>query len=611
MAATLVASYPIVTSKNTVSNLDTASVACLAGDSIVVLCGHQLSVLITDVTWGSLAMGSGFSLGAYADDSTGAGSSAVEIYAAHNVPAGTHTVSVIHDGIVLGGCEVQVWRGFAASANDQASPNTATGTSTTPSTGATGTLAQADEAQVAIVMTNGPVADTAGTWGNSLTASQRDGTTGSTAGSNRTVSTAYRVLAATTAVTASKSGITSRTWVATELTMKAQAVTAVAVGRADETDAALALAPVKLIATGRADEADSAIALGVTKLVPIARADETDGALALGTVKRIPVGMAVEVGEVPEGEILPYTLLYYPSALAGADGLETIDPWNGSPIDPPQASYRMSDRGVRVCGSPYMAAMSAPSPYFSTGFNEDTLYLSFCLHALPVQLSDPDEVHQIFSYQSLAPNLFELVTIGITPSGRLVTEHPIGGALMSPVGVVKPGPNAQLATVQFFNLSRILGLDGVALVTDNYEQAWTMVTPTSTRIMLFNGLAGRTRCECSIYGAGVSPEGLTAMRWPVSEGSGADLYAQTPVVVDQLTGETVWTKRDANNLDNDFGTGDWKLTLDWYDPGAYGLPRLYSALPANAPQSCYSWSRKGVYTPRNPAATTFTPITRP
>ena len=65
-----------------------------------------------------------------------------------------------------------------------------------------------------------------------------------------------------------------------------------AAGRADETDAALALAAVQISATGRADEADSALALTPLQVTATGRADETDASLPLGSARL--AGLAAE-----------------------------------------------------------------------------------------------------------------------------------------------------------------------------------------------------------------------------------------------------------------------------------------------------------------------------
>jgi hypothetical protein len=98
----------------------------------------------------------------------------------------------------------------------------ATGSSTSPSSGATAALAQADELVIGSVATLGPSGDTAGTWttgtSNVSGNEQRLGTTGSTSTTNATASSAAEIVSATTAQTAAKTSITSRAWAASIVT---------------------------------------------------------------------------------------------------------------------------------------------------------------------------------------------------------------------------------------------------------------------------------------------------------------------------------------------------------------------------------------------------------
>lgn len=111
------------------------------------------------------------------------------------------------DSFALVGISV---RGLATSAFDKSS--TGTGSSTTPSSGATAALSQTDEIAIGAIGTEGPDGDTAGSWSNSFNAGQRVGTTGGSASSNVTISEGYLIVSATTALTAAKTGITSRSW---------------------------------------------------------------------------------------------------------------------------------------------------------------------------------------------------------------------------------------------------------------------------------------------------------------------------------------------------------------------------------------------------------------
>lgn len=218
MSLSLVTSYAPVKGKSTSPDLATASVTASIGDYIIVLIGWNSAsggINISEATWGSMTMTAD---DLHLDPGFNDGTNAVTSMFGAATEAGTQTLTVSFDGNVTGVAQVVVWSGINAGAFDVAGFDSGSGT--TPSTIATDPIAQASELQVAAVITAGPVEDTAGTWGNSLTGDKRDGTTGGVAGTNRTLSTAYRELSAIAAVTASKSGITSRTWMAYTATFK-------------------------------------------------------------------------------------------------------------------------------------------------------------------------------------------------------------------------------------------------------------------------------------------------------------------------------------------------------------------------------------------------------
>lgn len=143
-------------------------------------------------------------------------------------------------------------------------------------------------------------ANTAGTTGNTstvLTGSFTSVDGGTTLGNGGGIVQTPGVKTATGATGSIAVGINSSIWVGHTLALKAgipPTTLVVAAGRADETDAALALLKKIIRATGRADETGTAISLNV--LVPhlVGRADETDTAIALHVGHPIAVGRADE-----------------------------------------------------------------------------------------------------------------------------------------------------------------------------------------------------------------------------------------------------------------------------------------------------------------------------
>ena len=130
-----------------------------------------------------------------------------------------------------------LFRGLANSgALDQI--HSGTGSSATPSSGATAATTQPDELLIGVIGTEGPVEDAAGTWDSSFTAGPRDGTSG-TDDTNLAISLGFKIVSATGAYTASKSGVTSRDWGALIATFGTTGATAasfnILLGRPEDT----------------------------------------------------------------------------------------------------------------------------------------------------------------------------------------------------------------------------------------------------------------------------------------------------------------------------------------------------------------------------------------
>ena len=216
MAFTLVSS-DAKNLKNTADNITFANVVAEAGDVIVLwLLNSWAAGFLSEVSWGTPGAPE---FTEPVDTLLLSGTnSEMRCFMSEPLAAGTHDLVVQYDSNAIAAAAYQLCRGIAASPADQQVAFSGIGTA--PATGLSGTLAQASEVQLAAIGTEGPVEDAAGTWGNSLTGDKRDGTTGGVASTNRTIATAFRELAATDPVTATKSGITSRVWGAMELTLK-------------------------------------------------------------------------------------------------------------------------------------------------------------------------------------------------------------------------------------------------------------------------------------------------------------------------------------------------------------------------------------------------------
>lgn len=169
-----------------------------------------------------------------------------------------------------------------------------------------------------------------------------------------------------------------------------------------------------------------------------------------------------------------------------------------------------ANRAIRSSGLPYfcltqrnVAFMDAAS-LSASGVYEASIEVR--LHGRAVKLSADDELHALFSFHEQFPGGATLLEFGVTPDGRV--------KLVDAAGVVTQTPAATLVddgrfhTIQVnvdfgANYARIL-FDGDA--TENNSAGGTVAAPTGSRygaVMLFNGVAARTRVEASIRRAWV------------------------------------------------------------------------------------------------------------
>jgi len=223
----------VVTSLGTAQNKASAdpwtafsSVTLASGDSIVVcLAGDGTGWLVGPpaITWNGQTLAQNVRAVNLVNDTVAHSA----IHSLHNVAGATGDVVIDWNPIpVAMAAALYKVSGLATSAAFDKSAYSI-GTSTTPTSTQTATLAQTDELLVGCIGTEGPNGDAAGTWdtgANQTTDNgQRLGTTGGNALTNITVAAATKIVTATTGGIASKNSIDSRDWAACIATFKAAA----------------------------------------------------------------------------------------------------------------------------------------------------------------------------------------------------------------------------------------------------------------------------------------------------------------------------------------------------------------------------------------------------
>lgn len=607
MAATLIGQYSTTAlTTDAVQDVTLSGVVAADGDSIVVCILTSSGALFNSIEWGAETFADVTS----SPQTIGAGEH--RMMAAHNVAGGTHDVIIgwtITPGDIV--VEVLVYRGFMSSPLDLTKP--ATGSGTAPSSGASATTAQAAEFLLASVATHGPVSDNAGAWSNSFASVLRTGTAGGTAGSRRTISTGALQVAATAAYTGAKTGITSRTWGVILAAFKTAAdvsVTAGAPGASSGAAPAATITSGGVSVTAAAPGSSSGTAptavpasggISVSAGAPgAAVGGSPTPTIASGGVTVTAAAPGASVGGAPE---ISGTLSYM-----GTDANGVLEPT--TPISDGAASLAQS-RGIRSFGLPYFAMwMQNPAgfvdmryPVIASLLLTGGFTVIAAINRPPVQIDSVDEVHFFASYQEIGG--LELFSLGVTPDLRLALRMADGPILYSAGGLVLADGVARTYTVfttqdSHFGAQasrrRRLMIDDLIVASDVRDGISSLVayvdgkvSPTGkpTRVMLFNGVEGRTLMDCTIFYVA-----YVAAIWPMTPINGLS----TP----GIAGEYPVFQGVVPYADADF-----TLTAGFYDPAPW-YARVAGDFPSDAAQTAFRRVLNTQYRLRNIVTPNYT-----
>lgn len=429
---------------------------------------------------------------------------------------------------------------------------TATGASATPSTGASGIPATTNELVFASVATLGPVADADGTWGNVNGIGSQVGT--GTASTGACVSDAWITPIGSGGLTASKSGITSRTWFATLVTFQ---------GAPDPQStvvSASGAAGAGLVATNPGTDTSAVVSAGASS-----GAECVSGSVHFNP----PLSMNVLAGIITP----------------------PIDGFTDLPLPTAQAFAKIGQRNLRSLGKPHFAfthqAALSTSPISGGEYGIGGL---FNLSVLPTAKVSSEEVHWLFSFHDAGEGGSELLSVGITPSGRFAFASGGNGTIFSAYGAVPVDGMFHYVRFDLYsNGQRQAFLDGVGLLdiiggpSDYPQPGGGTAAPFSSRFCLFNGRDGGSALDCSVAMFEVSAE-EGSISWPVNEGNGGTI--------------------------SDCGLGDWSLDLaaTWFDGTPLDSCPEFPNLPL---VSAYTWGRATSWTPRRPLKPEYTKVVSP
>jgi hypothetical protein len=201
---------PIATARGTAQNKTSSTTftlsvtIALAGSSVLISLGYDATgALVSSATCGATTL-------SQIGPTQGSANLNQEQWAGLGVAAGTQTITFNFQSAAIQKCMTVI---EVTNLGAQDRQTNAGGVSTNPNSGNTATTQQVSEFLWGTVVTNGPYpADVGGTWQNSFTEGQRDGTTGGIATTNVAVSEGYRLVSVTGAYKAEKIGITNRDW---------------------------------------------------------------------------------------------------------------------------------------------------------------------------------------------------------------------------------------------------------------------------------------------------------------------------------------------------------------------------------------------------------------
>lgn len=159
---------------------------------------------------------------------------------------------------------------------------------------------------------------------------------------------------------------------------------------------------------------------------------------------------------------------------------------------------------------------------------EFILELDIALDGQPTQYSSPDEEHPLFSlYQwPLGPDA-DLLTLGVTPSGRLYGRGPGAGSgnlVQSGQGYLKFNGVRNVLSLNYIDSGEIqIRVDDI-YVGGNMAATGGTPLPSSGRFSMFsllNGANGLSRVPCRLYRASYYEDDFTnPTEWRLGEGGG-------------------------------------------------------------------------------------------
>lgn len=618
MAITRAAKGTVAAVDDPLVTITLASVAIAQGASVIAVI-----LTATNLDGASAVEWNGLSLTRDEDRAATLSGVRLQVWSRHNCPAGTGDVVAQINTVETGAAVMSV---VQLSTNGTLATDkhvSATGVGTAPSSGATATTAYADEMLIGAVGQNQGVLDVLGTWGGSFSDGQsvNDGAT-------IALNDGYRLVSATGAYTAAKTGTTSAEWCAIIVTYY-QATTDWTKSLSDS------VTPTEAeIAHPTSARADSVTVTDAAAKHPTKAATDsvsaTDALNTTGTFVR-SLSDSAPVTDAAYAGLTSYAGLDEVGIIE-AGGFTPIptDPITGDVVDIPRFIGATAMLGLTTFlrngkdPCPYLALTHDPKlpGWYAQG--DALVALTFSVQARPMQFASADEVHYLFSLHEAKSGGQEILSFGVTPNGRAVVVVKGHGNLQSAEGAIVFDGRVYRADINHHTRPFIVAdpnpagpdvtkfsLNGVGIVSVLRYPSFGFPTDAATpkRFMFFNGIAGSSRIAATIYQCEFSFSSFAALsgnsraiRWEFSEGHGATVAGR------EVRPEST---PDPNVIPVDDGLtyGDeiiWDVVAQQYLPDLFGYPPTWEALPIS-PVGCYRRIVTPRFTQRSAGSQSYTP----
>jgi hypothetical protein len=264
----------------------------------------------------------------------------------------------------------------------------------------------------------------------------------------------------------------------------------------------------------------------------------------------------------------------------GVDGIVVADP----PTD--QEIAVAASRGTRSLATPYFAMwMQNPGAFVEFGgfFPLWTIIAAF--NSPPPLIGTVDDPHYFASYHEIGG--VELFSIGVTSDLRLCAKTSVGQLFYSAPGVVQPDGVAHAYQLQVLSTAptghhqRAIKIDDLIVAFDDRLNGNKdgLISPTGlpTRVMLFNGVEGRSLIDCTIFEATIT-NGLDTLVWSLPGGVPGSVASDPASLADQPG-------------------ADFTLTAGYYDPSPL-YPLLLGPIPSDPVSSAFARVLDTQYTKR-------------